>query len=314
MKKIIYEQYGSVDVLHSVYMNKPIPNTNQILVKVKAVSINPIDWKIVMGEVKLMSGRKFPKSIGCDFSGTIESIGQNIQNFTVGDDVFGVINPFKEGALAEYVIVNEKQLAKKPDYLSFAQAAALPTVGLTALQALNTSGKSIKGKEILINGASGGVGMLAIQIAKSQGAIVTAVSSVKGHHLLKKWGSDFIIDYNKEDVAKINKQFDVIIELSAKLSFRQAKKIMKPESNYISVTPSLWNFVHSFSNNIISKKKYKILLMQSDTNSLNELANNILKGADIYISKTYPMSDFKEAYNSIIKHGALGKVVFSIPF
>jgi NADPH:quinone reductase-like Zn-dependent oxidoreductase len=310
MKIIIYDQYGSVDVLHSVEVNKPVPDTQQILVKVKAVSINPIDWKVLMGEVKLMSGKKFPKSIGCDFSGTIESTGTGIQKFKAGDDVFGVTNPFKEGALGEYILVNEKEIAKKPADLPFEQAAAIPTVGQTASQMLTNN---IKGKEILINGASAGVGMFAIQIAKSQGAIVTAVSSAKGHDLLKKWGSDYVIDYNKEKVTDLKKKFDVIIELSAKLPFSQAKKLMKPDSTYFTVTPSLWNFAHSFFNNIVSKKKHEVILMKSDTESLNRLANYTLNGFDIHISKTYPMSDYKEAYKTIIKEGALGKVVFNIP-
>jgi NADPH:quinone reductase-like Zn-dependent oxidoreductase len=227
--------------------------------------------------------------------------------------VFGVTNPFKEGALGEYILVNEKEIAKKPAELSFEQAAAIPTVGQSALQMLTKNLNNIKGKEILINGASAGVGMLAIQIAKSHGAIVTAVSSVKGHHLLKKWGSDYVIDYNKEKVTDLKKKFDMILELSAKLSFSEAKKLMKPESTYVSVTPSLWNFVHSSSNNMVSRKKFEILLMKSDTESLNRLANEALKGFDIHISRTYPMSDYKEAYKTIIKEGALGKVVFNIP-
>jgi NADPH:quinone reductase-like Zn-dependent oxidoreductase len=195
-----------------------------------------------MGEVKLMSGKKFPKSVGCDFSGTIESTGTGVQKFKTGDDVFGVIDPFKEGVLGEYVLVNEKEIAKKPAELSFEQAAAIPTVGQTALQALTKSVNNIKGKEILINGASAGVGMFAIQIAKSQGAIVTAVSSAKGHDLLKKWGSDYVIDYNKEKVTDLKKKFDVIIELSAKLPFSQAKKLMKPDSTYIYRNPFAMEF------------------------------------------------------------------------
>lgn len=313
MKKIVYDQYGSVDVLHTVEVNKPIPDSEQILIRVKAVSINPLDWKILMGEVKLVSGKKFPKSVGCDFSGTIESVGQDIQKFKAGDDVFGVINPFKEGVLGEYILVNEKEIARKPAELSFEQAAAIPTAGQSALQMLTKNVNRLKGKEILINGASAGVGMFAIQIAKSQGAIVTAVSSAKGHPLLKKWGSDYVIDYNKEKVTDLKKKFDVIIELSAKLPFGKAQKLMKRESTYITVIPSLWNFVHSFSNNIISGKKYKILLMKSDTENLSRLANDALKGIDIHISKSYPMSDYKEAYKTIIREGALGKVLFNIP-
>lgn len=313
MKKIVYDQYGDVDVLHIQEINKPVPDDQQLLIKVRSVSLNPIDWKIFMGEVKLMSGSKFPKSVACDFSGVIESTGRDINNFKVGNEVFGIINPFKDGALGEYILVNEKQIAIKPAGISFEQAAAIPTAGQSALQMLTKIINISKGQEILINGASGGVGMFAIQIAKSKGAIVTAVASAKGVDLLKKWGSDYIIDYKTQNVTDQKKRYDVIIELSTKLPFQKAKKLMKSKSAYISAIPSLSGFINSFFNNILSTRKFKYLLMKPDTDGLNLLADQVLRGMDIHISEIYPMSDYKEAYRKFSKEGAMGKAVFNIP-
>lgn len=184
MKKVVYTKYGNVDVLNLEEIKKPIPNNQQFLIEIKSVAINPIDWKIFMGDVKLMSGSKFPKYVGCDFSGVIEMAGSDARGFKVGDEIFGILDPFKEGVLGEYILADEKQIALKPAQLSFEHAASISTSGQTALQMLLKSNIS-SGQHILINGASGGVGMFAIQIAKKKGAIVTAVASVKGQEFLK---------------------------------------------------------------------------------------------------------------------------------
>lgn len=200
MKKILYNKYGGVDNLYMADTVKPEPSTNQLLVKVKAVSINPFDWKVLRGDMKLMSGSKFPKPIGSDFSGIIEQVGSDIQNYKAGDAVFGVINPLKEGTLAEYVVVNESQIAIKPEEISYDQAAAMASVGQTAIQLTNNIKK---GDQVLINGASGGVGMFAVQFAKSKGAIVTAVAAKDKLSHLEQWGSDFVIDYKSQPITNI---------------------------------------------------------------------------------------------------------------
>jgi NADPH:quinone reductase-like Zn-dependent oxidoreductase len=311
MKKVVYTKYGGVEVLHLQEIEKPVPNNQQLLINVKSVSLNPLDWKIFTGEVKLMSGSKFPKFVGCDFSGVIESIGQNTSNFKKGDEVFGLLDPFKEGVLGEYILVDEKQVSLKPTQLSFEQASSIPTAGQTALQML-TKSNILKGQEVLINGASGGVGMFAIQIAKRKGAIVTAVASGKSQDLLKNWGSDHTIDYNKQNVNDINRKFDVILELSNKLPFTKAKKLMNHKATYITALPTVSVFINSFFNNLFSKKKYKFIMMKSNSQDLNLLADYVVNGMDIHISRTYSLTEYKEAYEKFIKEGAIGKVVFNI--
>jgi NADPH:quinone reductase-like Zn-dependent oxidoreductase len=179
MKKVIYNQYGNADVLQLIETPVPAIPENGILVKIKAVSINPLDWKIFKGEEKMMSGSKFPKGIGIDFSGIIEKTGSNISSFKKGDEVFGLLDAFKGDALAEYIVVREKDIAIKPKNISFEQAAASPVVGLSALQILNKLSSIKSGTRLLINGATGGIGMFLTQLAKKRGAIVTAVTSSK---------------------------------------------------------------------------------------------------------------------------------------
>lgn len=312
MKKIVYDQYGDVNVLHIEEVSKPVPANQQLLIRVKSVALNPLDWKTFSGEVKMMSGSKFPKMVACDFSGIVERTGENVNAFKKGDEVFGVVDPFKQGVLAEYILVDEHQLAIKPELLSFEQAAAISTAGQSALQMLTKMATLHPGQEVLINGATGGVGMFAIQIAKSKGAIVTAVSSAKGHDLLKKWGSDHIIDYTTQNVTGLGKRFDVVLELSAKLPFSKAKKLMKTKAIYITAIPSLGAFINSFLNNICSSKKYRIMMMKSDQESLDYLANEVVNGMDVHISKTYPMSAYKEAYTTFSKVSTLGKAVFIV--
>lgn len=309
MKKVVYNKYGSVEVLHLQEIEKPIANNQQFLIKIKSVSINPIDWKIFMGEVKLMSGSKFPKFVGCDFSGIIEFAGSDTHGFKVGDEIFGILDPFKEGALGEYLLVDEKQIALKPAKLSFEHAASIPTVGQTALQMLIKSNIA-KGQHVLINGATGGVGMFAIQIAKNIGAIVTAVASAKGQDLLKKWGSDYSIDYNKEHVSDLNRKFDAILELSNKLPYSKAKKLMNPKATYITAIPELPVFIHSFFNNLFSKKKYKFIIMKTNSQDLNLLADYVVNGMDVHISNTYHFTEYKKAYEKISKESTPGKTVF----
>ena len=233
------------------------------------------------------------------------------RGFKVGDEVFGLLDPFKNGVLGEYILADETQIAPKPVSISFGQAASIPTSGQTALQML-VKGNITKGQHILINGASGGVGMFAIQIAKKMGAVVTAVASAKGQEFLKKWGSDYTVDYNKQNVSDLNRKFDVILELSNKLPYSKAKKLMNSQAIYITAIPELPVFINSFFNNLISKKKYKFIIMKPNVQDLNLVADYVAKGMDVHISNTYPLKDYKEAYRKNSKEGSLGKDAFIV--
>ena len=192
MKIISYQKFGGIDVLQMAEVPKPSVSSKQVSVKVKAVSINPLDWKIRKGEMKLMTGSKFPKRIGIDFAGVIDAIGEEVKTFKAGDEVFGVVNSMKEGALGEFVLVPATSVWRKPAKINFAQAASIPVVGAVAYQAIEGIGHVSAGSEVLINGATGGMGMFALQLAKPNGAEVTAVTHSAGVPFARKWGVTLI--------------------------------------------------------------------------------------------------------------------------
>ncbi|HEY0056043.1 MAG TPA: NAD(P)-dependent alcohol dehydrogenase [Pedobacter sp.] len=213
--------------------------------------------------------------------------------------------------MAEYVLVKEKNLAIKPQSISFEQAAALPVAGLSALQILSKIPSIKTDTEILINGATGGIGMFLTQFAKQQGAIVTAVTNTKGMALVEKWQSDFSIDYRKQDVFKLDKQFDVVVDLSGKMSFNAVKVLLKKRATFISTLPSPRSMVASFINNLFSARKYQILILKPSAANLKALVAVAEKNIDVVIDKSFPISSIKEAYQYAMKGNILGKVIIT---
>ena len=262
--------------------------------------------------MKLMSGSKFPRGTGIDFSGIVEATGSTIKQYKKGDEVFGLLDVFKGAALAEYIIAREKDIALKPRGISFEQAAAAPVVGSAALQLLDTLLNVQKGTELLINGASGGIGMFAIQIAKMKGAIVTAVVSDNGLQAAKDWGSDFVINYRMEEVLKSGKLYDAIIDLSNQMTYSAAKKIMKPSSAYVHTAPGPKEIISSFLISLFSKKKYKVLMLKPSAAYLKALATYIEQGLSVVINKAYPFEAFKTAYTDAPKAHIIGKAVITV--
>jgi NADPH:quinone reductase-like Zn-dependent oxidoreductase len=312
MKKIIYSKFGGVEVLQIAEVPIPAVEATTILIKVKAVSINPLDWKIRNGEMKLMSGSKFPKGIGIDFSGIVEETGTAVTTYKKGDEVYGILDVFKGEALSEYIIAGEKEVAIKPGNISFEQAAAIPVVGSAALQIFKTLVSLKTGTEILINGASGGIGMFATQIAKMKGAVVTAVVSNSGVQAVKDWGADFVVNYQNEDVLTGNKKYDVIIDLSGKMPFSHAKQIMKPSSTYIHTAPGPKEIISSFFINLFSSKKYKLLMLKPSPECLAELSDYAESGIEIVVSKVYPFNSFNKAYTEAPNGKFIGKAVITM--
>jgi NADPH:quinone reductase-like Zn-dependent oxidoreductase len=312
MKKVSYGHYGSVAALEMIEAPVPEPAGAQLLIQVKAVAINPLDWKILEGKMKLMSGAKFPKGIGIDFSGVVQRVGAGVGRFRPGDAVFGAVDPFKGGALAEYLLVRERDIALKPKNISFEQAAALPTVGTAALQIFDGLATLGKGTTVLINGASGGIGMFAIQIAKRKGAHVTGVASTKSLAWVKQWGSDAVLDYWKEDLLNGGKKYDVVLDLSGKLPYQAAKKIMKPNSVYVNSIPGPREIVGAFVHNLFSKQKYKVLLLKQAQTHLETLAAYAAAGMDILVGASFPMASFRQAYAEASTGGIAGKAVFTV--
>jgi len=294
MKKITFNRFGGTEVLELV--DAPMP-TGEIIVKVKAASINPLDWKIWEGEMKLMSGRKFPKAVGIDFSGIVE---QGNGKFKKGDEVFGITNIFKGSALAEYVAVNATDIALKPAALSFEEAAGLPVVGSSALQIFDTLVKLQPGMEVLINGAGGGIGPLAIQLAQKAGAVVTAVVGPSAVGVIS---SDIVINYQQENVLASGKKYDVFIDLSGKVTYGKAKPVLKKKGVYVNTLPEPFEMLRS----LLSGGRYKILILKPSAANLERLAD--LK---IIIGKRYDFRDYKKAYDEVKKNGVVGKAVITI--
>jgi len=299
MKKITYTRFGGTEVLQLT--DAPIP-TGDIVIKVKAVSINPIDWKLWQGEMKLMGGRKFPKSVGIDFSGIVE---QGNAKYRKGDEVFGIASIFKGGALAEYVAVREEDIAHKPSAITFEEAASLPVVGSSALQIFDTLLTIHPGMQVLINGAGGGIGPLAIQLAKKAGAIVTAVVGPSALDIVSGLQSDVIINYQKENVLTSGKTFDAIIDLSGKISYKISRTILRKNGVYVNTLPSPIEMIRS----LFSRGRYKLLILKPTTAYLEKLAASGLK---VFITKRYDFHDFRKAYDEMKKGSTPGKAVIII--
>lgn len=263
--------------------------------------------------MKMITGSKFPKGIAFDFAGIVEKKGESVTHFDLGNAVFGALEAMKGEALAEYIVVSQAQIYKKPDAISFETAAAMVSIGAAALYLFQNAPTAKAGSEILINGASGGVGMVVLQMAKQKGMKVTAIASGEGLSYIKKWKPDTVVDYKKENVLERSTAYDAIFELSGSLAFGKAKGIMKPKSFFVSTLPNPIDMLKGFFNNLFSSKKFKTVMANPTQDNYRELcAWMTQKGLEITVAKTFSMNDFKEAYQYARKGGILGKIVFSM--
>ena len=243
MKAVIFCDFGSPEVLRFETIEKPVPTDSQVLVRVRAASINPADWHAMRGTpyiARISMGWRKPSEIrfGTDLAGTVESVGRAVTQFKPGDSVFGA----RTGALAEYATVRESRLVLKPANVTFEQAAAVPVAAITALQGLRDQGKVHAGQKVLINGASGGVGTFAVQIAKSLGATVTGVCSTRNVDLVRSLGADHVVDYTATDFTKGAERYDVIIDNVGNHSLSALKGILTPNGKYVMIggPPGRW--------------------------------------------------------------------------
>src|SRR4030081_3850467 len=229
MRAIVHCEYGGPEVLTLADVEKPVPADNQVLVRVRAASLNPLDLTI-RGPwlVRPITGMRKPKDtrLGVDYAGTVEAVGKHVTQFKPGDDVFGGT----KGALAEYVcILPDRAVTLKPANMTFEQAAAVPVAAITALQGLRDKGKIKAGQRVLVNGASGGVGTFAVQIAKSFGTEVTGVCSTRNLEMVRSIGADHVIDYTKEDFTKTDQRYDLILDIVGNHSFSERRRVLTPD-------------------------------------------------------------------------------------
>ncbi|MFF5210166.1 NAD(P)-dependent alcohol dehydrogenase [Streptosporangium sp. NPDC000396] len=240
MKAFVLRSYGSPDVLDLTDIDKPVPGDDEVLIRVRATSVQPYDWHFMRGEpylARLMAGgpglRK-PKIniLGADVAGQVEAVGKDVTEFRPGDEVFAMP---KQGGFAEYVCVREDELAPKPKNLSFEQAAAVPMAAGTALLGLRDQGRIQPGQEVLVNGASGGVGTFAVQLAKAFGAEVTGVCSTRNVDLVRSIGADEVIDYTKEDFTRNGRRYDLLLDVAGSRPGSACRRVLTPKGTYVAV-------------------------------------------------------------------------------
>jgi NADPH:quinone reductase-like Zn-dependent oxidoreductase len=323
MKAAVHRCYGSPEVIRLEDLPKPAPAANEVLVKIHAASVNPLDWHTLRGEPYLMrldAGFGSPKDIqlGVDYAGTVEAVGKDVTRFRPGDEVFGGTG---RGSLAEYVSVPaEGALALKPANITFEQAAAVPVAAITALQALRDEGGVRPGKKVLINGASGGVGTFAVQIAKSLGAVVTGVCSTRNLEMVRSIGADHVIDYTKEDFTRGERRYDVIIDNVSSGSMLDYERALEPNGIVVIVGSTdkgrwLGALKSPLKAMVLSpfvsqeSRKFFARLSRKDLAVLGELMQS--GKLNPVIDRRYRPEEIPEAIRYVEKGHARGKVVVS---
>src|SRR5947207_6801795 len=325
MKAIVYCDYGLAN-LKLAEVAKPTPTDDQILVKVQAASVNPLDWHFIEGTTKIMRamgvGLRKPKDVrlGVDFAGTVEAVGKNVTQFKPGDEVFGG----RGGAFAEYVCPRaDRAVALKPANITFEQAASVNIAAVTALQALRDKGKVQAGQKVLINGASGGVGTFAVQIAKSMGAKGTGVCSGKNVELVKSLGADRVIDYTKEDFAKSGEHYDVILDNVPNHTLAECRAVLTPNGKYVMIggggpNDNRWvgpfgRVIHALLLKPFVKQELGMMMADANATDLTVLANLMATGkVKPVIDRTYKLSELSTAISYLEQGHARGKVVLTV--
>ena len=322
MKAIVYRNYGSPDVLRYEEVDKPAAGDGEVLIKVRAASVNPFDWHFMRGMpyfVRIMAGLLKPKDsrLGVDVAGQVEAVGRNVRQFKPGDEVFG----WCRGAFAEYARTPESALVIKPDNVTFEQAAAVPVAAFTALQGLRDKGQIQPGQKVLINGAAGGVGTFAVQIAKSFSADVTGVCSAGNVEMVRSIGADRVIDYTREDFTKGTQRYDLIFDGFVNHSLLACRRVLNPKGTYIAVggptgrwmirplaraitAPLLSRFVTQKLGMVLAKPNKEDLTLMRDLMASGKVTP--------VIDKRYSLNEAPEAIRYLEKGHARGKVVITL--
>jgi len=322
MKAIVYRCYGAPDVLAYEDIDKPIPADKEVLVKIHAASVNPLDWHYMRGSpslMRLMSGVGKPNEIrmGVDFAGTIEAVGKNVTRFKVGDEVFGG----KNGAFAEYIALGEdRALALKPVNMTFEQAAAVPIAAITALQALRDKGQLQPGQTVLINGASGGVGTFAVQIARYYGAEVTGVCSARNAEMVAALGAHHVIDYTREDFTRSGKRYDLIIDNVGNHGLLKIREALNPGGTLVMIGGPSDGFLTPLANPVKAlllspfvSQNFAMFVAQLTGEDLEVLAELMHSGDMVpVIDRHYPLNDVASAIRYSEEGHARGKILISM--
>jgi NADPH:quinone reductase-like Zn-dependent oxidoreductase len=323
MKAAIYNRYGPPDVVQITEVAKPVPKDNEVLIRVRAASVNPLDWHFMRGTpymLRAMAGLRRPKEkrLGVDVAGEVEAVGGNVTQFKAGDEVFGVCR----GAFAEYACTSNTTLVTKPKNVTFEQAASVPIAAFTALQGLRDKGQIQAGQQVLINGASGGVGTYAVQIAKSFGADVTGVCSSRNVGMVRSIGADRVVDYTQEDFTKSRQRYDLIFDGVGNHSLSACRRVLKPKGTYLPVGgpagrwmigPLVGSIATLVLSRFVSQKLVIFFLAKASNEDLSVLCELLTTGkVTPVIDRCYRLSEVPEAIRYLEEGHARGKLVITL--
>jgi NADPH:quinone reductase-like Zn-dependent oxidoreductase len=325
MKAIVHETYGSPDVLRLADVDKPALDDDRILVRVRAASVNAYDWHVIRGLpylVRTSEGLRRPKSsaTGVDFAGEVEAVGRDVTGFKPGDVVYGE----RDGAFAEYVAARANSVARKPANLTFEQAAAVPMAGFTALQALRDKGAVQAGQRVLINGAAGGVGTFAVQLAKAFGAEVTAVCSSRNVEMVRSIGADHVIDYTRDDYTRSAERYDLILDIAATRSLNASRRVLTADGTLVVVGsavgmadgrwigPMIRPIQATLLSRFVSQRLLPFLAHRRKEDLL--VLTDLIEADKVcpVIDRTYPLSETPDAIRYVEAGHARGKVVITV--
>jgi NADPH:quinone reductase-like Zn-dependent oxidoreductase len=324
MKAAVYTRYGPPDAIQITDVEKPVPKDNEVLLKVRAASVNPLDAGLMKGKphsFRIFFGLRKPRLTrpGVDVAGQVEAVGRNVMQFKPGDEVFGMC----KGAFAEYACAPESGLSIKPANLTFEQAASAPVAALTALQGLRDKGHIHPGQKVLINGAAGGVGTFAVQIAKSFGADVTGVCSTRNGEMVRSIGADHVIDYTRQDFTESGKRYDLIFDCFANHSLSACRRALNPQGIYLMVgaPPKRWMvdiFAPVIKALVLSpfvSQKFVVYIARSSREDLTTMSELMASGkVKPVIDKRYKLSEVPDAIQYLEQRHARGKVIITLAY
>jgi len=317
MKAVVYEEYGSPDVLQLREIDKPSVADDEVLVKVHAASIQQTDINFRTGTpflARVLAGLFKPRDqiLGCDYSGTVEATGKNVDEYSIGDEVYGELNK-RTGTHAEYISVTTKEVSPKPKNLTFVEAASVGVAGTMALQCLRDHGEIQQGQKVLVNGASGGIGTFAVQIAKSYGTEVTGVCSTANLEMVKSIGADHVIDYTKEDFTERVDEYDIIFDAVRENTFGNCKNALTSKGIYVTTQFGPIIMLQMKMNSNPNGKRMVGMLLNVDPRDLVVLTELIEAGKiRPVVDRTYPLEEIADAHRYVEKGRAKGKVIMKM--
>ena len=311
MRAIVINSYGGPEVLQEAIVPRPVPRRHQVLVRNRFIGVNPKDVMVRKGKFKRLTGSRFPRIIGHDIAGEVVEAGADV-DFEPGDQVYGMINDFTGRAYAEYAVVNVKQLDHAPRTIDPDAAAAVPLAAQTALQGLRKNANIEPGDEVLINGASGGVGVFAVQIAKILGARVTAVCSHRNIELVRGLGADRVIDYTVTELTGLEDRYDAFFDVFGNYRFAQVEHLLRPGGTYVQTIPSA-TILKDIVRTAFGDKHAKLVIVRSGKTQLHWLRAHIRSGQiKVVIDRVFPLSEAAAAHRYLETRRARGKVVLEV--